>query len=201
MSSETRDKYLHKGLLQDHCVWYFMQIRRNTYLRIQISQTFTLFWFHSACQILNNDRHYNQKDSTVLPLGTNLRRIHWCQKFYPRFGFVFMGTESVPYILFFFWYNPVYPEIRKPYQAPNQIFKDSSFLLQSGWPSPCLGKREPSGPGNASPAFFQTAVINLSLSTTLPKDTIKIHICVFSPEGKPSEISRVLEVFWRCIRL
>lgn len=43
--------------------------------------------------------------------------------------------------------------------------------------------------------FFQTAVINLSLSTTSPKDTIKIHICVFSPEGKPSEISRVLEGF------
>lgn len=92
----------------------------------------------------------------------------------------------------------MYPETRKPYQAPNhrtQVFKDINFLLRSGWPSPCLGKHEPSGPGNASPAFFQTAVINLSLSTTLPKDTIKIHICVFSPEGKPSEISRVLEVF------
>lgn len=56
------------------------------------------------------------------------------------------------------------------------------------------GKTLSSGPGNASPAIFfsQTAVIILSLSTTLP---IKIHICVFSPEGKPSEISRVLEVF------
>lgn len=52
MSSETRHKYLHKGLRQEYSIWYSMQICRNTYLRVRISQTFTLFRFHSACQII-----------------------------------------------------------------------------------------------------------------------------------------------------